>query len=116
MDGLIVKLIISPLVVVLADALFPEVNFASLYQSVGVGFALAVVGYLLERAMLHPGTLWMTTGADFIIGFVVVYGSLFFLPTAQISAIGAGFVAIFFGVAEYLQHRWLIKSRRTEEI
>lgn len=116
MDGLIVKLIVTPLVVVLADALFPEVNFASLYQSMGVGFALAVIGFFLERAMLHPGTLWMTTGADFIVGFLVVYGSVFFLPTAQITAIGAGFVAIFYGVAEYVQHRWLINSKRTGEI
>jgi Protein of unknown function (DUF2512) len=115
MDSLIAKLIISPLIVVLADALFPEVHFDSLYHSIGVGFTLAVVGYFVDRSMLHPGSLWMTTAADFIVGFLVVYGSLFILPMAQISAIGAGFVATFYGIGEYLQHRWLISARRSEE-
>lgn len=115
MDGFLMKLFVSPALVVLADALFPEVYYPSLYQSIGVGFALAVVGYFAERMFLHPGTLWMTTALDFIIGFAVVYGSLLFLPAAKVSAIGAGFVAIFFGVAEYIQHTWLIRSGRTEE-
>lgn len=108
------KLFVCPVLVVLADALFPEVNFANLYQSVGVGFVLAVGGYFLDRALLAPGSLWLTTMFDFIIGFLIVYGSLVFLPTAEIAAIGAGFVAIFFGVSEYIQHLWLIRTGRTE--
>lgn len=115
MDGLLVKLIVSPVVVVLADALFPEVYYSSLYYSVGVGFVLALAGYMLEKVLLRPGTLWMSTFFDLIVGFVIVYASVFFLVTARISAIGAGFVAILFGVAEYLQHVWLIRSGRTEE-
>ncbi|MGG1660747.1 DUF2512 family protein [Brevibacillus sp. NRS-1366] len=115
MDGLWVKLLVSPLVVVVADALFPEVNFANLYQSIGVGFVLALAGTFLEWAILVPGSLWMTTAIDFIIGFLIVYGSIIFLPNAQMSAMGAGFVAIIFGVSEYLQHTWLIRTGRTEE-
>ncbi|UED75919.1 hypothetical protein [Brevibacillus sp. DP1.3A] len=116
MDGLLMKLLVSPVLVVLADALFPEVNFANLYQSVGVGFVLAVAGYFLDRAILTSGSLWLTTMFDLIIGFLIVYGSIVFLPTAQIAAIGAGFVAIFFGVAEYIQHVWLICTGRTESV
>lgn len=115
MDGLLVKLLVSPLLVVVADALFQEVNFANLYQSVGVGFVLAIAGTFLDRAILVPGSLWMTTAIDFIIGFLIVYGSIIFLPNAQITAMGAGFVAIFFGVGEYLQHTWLIRTGRTEQ-
>ncbi|GEB32443.1 MULTISPECIES: DUF2512 family protein [Brevibacillus] len=114
MDGLLMKLLVSPILVVLADALFPEVNFANLYQSVGVGFVLALAGFFLDRAILAPGSLWLTTAIDFIIGFLIVYGSIVFLPDAQISAMGAGFVAIFYGVAEYLQHTWLLRAIRSE--
>lgn len=115
MDSLLMKLIVSPILVVVADALFPEVNFSSLYLSIGVGFVLALAGYFLERMLLSPGRLWMMTALDFIVGFLIVYGSVIVLPTAEISAIGAGFVAIFFGVGEYLQHTWLIRTGRTEK-
>lgn len=115
-DGLLVKLLVSPVIVVLADALFPEVNYSSLYYSVGVGFVLALAGYWLERYILRPGTLWMSTAADFIAGFAIVYVSAFVLPNAaQITPMGAGFVAILFGVAEYLQHGWLIRTGRVKE-
>lgn len=115
-DGLLVKLLVSPVLVVLADALFPEVNYSTIYYSIGVGFVLALAGYWLERQILRPGTLWMSTAADFILGFVIVYASAFILPTAaRISPMGAGFVAIFFGVAEYLQHGWLIRTGRVME-
>ncbi|MFD2370540.1 hypothetical protein ACFSO0_11410 [Brevibacillus sp. GCM10020057] len=113
MDGLWMKLIASPVVVVLADALFPEVDYSSLYYSIGVGFVLAVAGYWLERSILRPGTLWLSTALDMIVGFIVVYGSAFVLPSAaRITPMGAGFVAILFGVAEYLQHGWLIRTGR----
>ncbi|QRG67101.1 hypothetical protein [Brevibacillus choshinensis] len=116
MDGLLVKLLVSPILVVLADALFPEVDYSTLYYSIGVGFVLALAGYWLERRILRPGTLWMSTAGDFILGFVIVYASAFLLPAAaRVTPIGAGFVAIFFGVAEYLQHRWLIRTGRATE-
>lgn len=115
-DGLLVKLLVSPVMVVLADALFPEVYYSSLYYSIGVGFVLALAGYWLERQILQPGTLWMNTAADFILGFVIVYASNLILPNAaRITPMGAGFVAIFFGVAEYLQHGWLIRTGRVTE-
>lgn len=115
MDGLLMKLIVSPVVVVLADALFPEVNYSTLYYSIGVGFVLAVVGYWLDRLILRPGTLWLGTALDMIVGFVIVQASAFVLAgEAQIAPMGAGFVAIFFGVAEYLQHGWLIRTGRAE--
>lgn len=115
-DGLLVKLLVSPVIVVVADALFPEVNYSTLYYSIGVGFVLALAGYWLERQILRPGTLWMSTAADFILGFVIVYASAFILPTgARITPMGAGFVAILFGVAEYLQHVWLIRTGRVNE-
>jgi len=115
-DGLLMKLIVSPIVVVAADALFPEVNYSSLYYSVGIGFVLALAGYWLERLVFRPGTLWLTTALDMIVGFVVVYASPFVLAeAAQITPMGAGFVVIFYGVAEYLQHGWLIRTGRVTE-
>lgn len=112
MDYFWIKLIVSPMLVVLADAWFPEVNYASLYHAIGVGFVLALAGQWLDRMMLVPGRLWMTTALDLIIGFLVVSLSLFVLPTAQVTFLGAGFVAIFFGLAEYVQHRWIIHTNR----
>lgn len=115
-DGLLIKLLVSPVLVVLADALFPEVNYLSLYYSIGLGFVLAIAGYWLERIILRPGTLWLTTALDMIAGFVITYVSAFILPAAiQITPMGAGFVAIFYGVAEYLQHGWLIQTGRVSE-
>ncbi|USG64932.1 YndM family protein [Brevibacillus ruminantium] len=116
MDGLLVKLIVTPLAVIVADALFPEVNYANLYQSIGVGLVIAVAGYLLELLLLRPGMLWLATAVDMIAGFLIVWLSGMLFSHASIAPIGAGFVAILLGVAEYLQHIWLLKSGRAEKI
>ncbi|CAM5781711.1 DUF2512 family protein [Brevibacillus borstelensis] len=113
--GLLVKLITAPLVVVLADALFPEVDYATLYQSIGVGLVLAVAGHMLELLLLRRGTLWMSTAADMILAFLVVWLSSGLLVGARITLIGAGFTAILFGAVEYIHHVSLIKSGRAEK-
>ncbi len=113
--GLLVKLFVCPAVVVLADALFPELYYASLYQSIGVGLFFAIAGHVLELFLLRPGTLWLSTAVDFIAAFLAVNLSAFVLPGARIAPIGAGFAAILLGVAEYLQHLWLIRSGRAEK-
>lgn len=115
MDYFWIKLVASPLLVVLADMWFPEVQYASLYQAIGVGFVLAIIGQWVDRAMLDPGRLWMTTAVDLIVGFLVVFASLFILPNTQVTALGAGFIAVLFGVSEYLQHRWYLSHRRREK-
>ena len=115
MDGLLVKLIAGPLLVILADALFPEVNYASLYQSIGVGLVIAIAGHLLELLLLRRGTLWMSTALDLIAAFLIVCLSGILFADARVTPIGAGFAAILVGVAEHLQHIRLIKSGRTEK-
>ncbi|WP_400162514.1 DUF2512 family protein [Brevibacillus sp. TJ4] len=114
MNGFWIKLIATLLVVLLAYAWFPEVHFATFYQAIGVGIILALVGHWVDRAMLAPGRLWMTTAVDLVVGFLVVFASLFVLRNAQVTPLGAGFVAILFGVSEYVQHRWHVRNRSGE--
>jgi uncharacterized membrane protein len=115
LTGLILKLIICPLGVIAADALFAELYYPNLYQSILVGVVLAVVGYVMERMILRRGTLWFTTLLDLLAAAAIVYTSGYLLPGAAVTLLGAVFAAILLDVAEYLQHRWLIRNEKTEK-
>jgi hypothetical protein len=113
--GLLLKLIVCPVVVILSDALFTEVFYPSLFQSISVGLLLALVGHYMEMWLLKRGTLWMSTLIDLLGAWAIVYFSAYLLPGARITLLGAVFTAILLDVTEYLQHVWLIRSGRTEK-
>ncbi len=115
MRGLLIKLIVSPLLVIVADALFAELYYPNLYQAILVGLVLAVVGHLMEVALLRRGTLWFTTLLDLLAMAVIVYASGFLLPGAAVTMLGAIFAAILVDVVEYLLHLWLVRNGRTEK-
>jgi len=116
LTGLLVKLLVTPLVVLAADALFAEVYYSNLYQSILVGVVLAVLGHLMERLILRRGTLWFTTLLDLLASAAVVYSSGYLLPGAAVTLLGAVFTAILIDVGEYVQHRWLIRNGKTEQV
>jgi hypothetical protein len=113
--GLFIKLLVCPAVVVLADALFPEVFYPSLFQSISVGLLLALAGHFMEVWLLKRGTLWMSTLIDLAGAWAIVFTSAFLLTGARVTFLGAVFTAILLTVTEYLQHVWLISSGRTEK-
>ncbi|MFY0545925.1 hypothetical protein [Brevibacillus sp. H7] len=115
MTGLLLKLFVGPLVVILADALFTELYYPNLYQAISVGVVLAVAGHVLEVMLLRRGTLWFTTLLDLLAAAAIVYASGFLLPGAVVTMLGAVFAAILIGIAEYLQHLWLIRSGKAEK-
>jgi hypothetical protein len=113
--GLFIKLLVCPAVVILADALFPEVFYPSLYQSISVGMLLALAGHFLEVSLLKRGTLWMITLIDMAGACAIVFVSAYLLSGTRVTFLGAVFTAILLTVTEYLQHVWLISSGRTEK-
>lgn len=115
MIGLIMKLIVCPLVVILSDALLDSVNYASIYQAIGVGIVLALLAHTMEVMVLRKGTFWISTAADFIAAFAVVYLSQFVLYGTFITFTGALITALLLTVTEYFQHSYLNKTEKTRK-
>lgn len=114
MAGLLVKLIVCPLTVMLAAYIFPNVNYTALYQPIIVGLILALSAHMMEVFLLKKGTFWMSTFMDFIAATLIVYFvSLFQLAT--VTFFGAILTALLLTLTEFVQHRWLIRSGRTQK-
>src|SRR5690606_32185682 len=94
MVGLLVKLIASPITLLIASFLFQDVYYSSFYQPILVGLVLAVVGHLLELYLLKETSFWFMLLMDFVTAAFIIYISSFFFPYAQITWTGA-FLAAF---------------------
>lgn len=115
MTGLIMKIILLPLVVAICSGIFDSVDYVSWYQPITVGVTLAIIGHLMERAMLRRNTTVMTDIADFITAALVVYLLSLFLDGARVTLWGAILTAIVITLVEIPIHRWLVRTGRTEK-
>lgn len=115
MTGLIMKIITCPLVLLISDYLFNDVYYPYTYQPIIIGIALAVVGYLVELAMLKPGTVIISSIADFLVTFAIVYLSQFILSGAIITLIGAILISTIMAIVEYLDHAYLVKTNKVKK-
>lgn len=115
MTGLLMKIITCPLILLISDYIFRDVHYAYTYQPVLVGIILAVVGHLMELALLKPGTVIISTIADFLAAFVVVYLTQFIFSGAIVTLIGSAIVSTIVAIVEYLDHVYLVKTNKTQK-
>ncbi len=95
--------------------LFRGVSYVNVYQAIGVGLVLAVLAYLMELMILKESSFWLSTIADFMAAFAVVYISQFFLRNVIITFTGALFAAVLLSITEYFQHTYLISTGKTKK-
>ncbi|MFC6334465.1 DUF2512 family protein [Paenibacillus septentrionalis] len=110
MTSLLIKILSVPLGLIIASWIFPNVEYSRLYQPIIVGLILAAVGLAMEYAILRKGTLWISTFADFIVSWVLVFGLSLLFDTAYVSVWGAFWAAVLLTVVEYFLHLLLIKN------
>ncbi|MCH5138249.1 DUF2512 family protein [Clostridiaceae bacterium UIB06] len=115
MTGIIIKIIIYPFILIVSDYLFTDVYYSYIYQPIFITFVLAIAANLMELSLLKPGTLLISTAADFLLAFVIVYFSQFILPGSRLTLIGAALTATLLALAEYFEHLYLIKSGKTQK-
>ena len=113
MTGLIMKLIICPLTLIISDYLFADVYYLYIYQALFTGITIALVAHFMELFLLKPGTLLISTIADFLAAFVIVYFSHIILPGVKVTLIGGALVSTLLALTEYFQHLYLIRSGKT---
>jgi len=115
MTGILMKLIICPLALIFSDYLFTDVYYSYIYQSIFVGVLVAIAGNLMELFLLKPGTVLISTAADFLLAFVIVYFSQFLLSGSRITLIGAALISTLIALTEYFQHIYLTRSGKTKK-
>lgn len=115
MTGFLMKLIIFPLVLFIADKIIPGIDYSSGYQPIIVGVVLAIVAHVAELLILKEGTLWVSTIADFVLAGVVVYYGTLWLPGTRITLAGALITAVVLTGIELYEHVYLTRSGRTRK-
>lgn len=115
MIGLIIKLIVCPLVVLLSMAIFPNVNYTSIWHPIIVGLILALGAHMMEVFMLKKGTYWISTVMDFVAATLIVYFVSMFFAGAEVTFFGALLTGFALTLTELPQHSYLIKSKKTQK-
>jgi hypothetical protein len=112
MFNFIQKIIITPIVLLIAASLLTNVHYVYTYQPIVIGVTLAVAGHLLEWALLSRNTFWLNTIADFVLSTLMIFILSYFFAGAEVTFMGAVVTALFLTVIEFFVHMWLIRSGR----
>lgn len=115
MNSFLLKVIASPIAVILSGWLFPNVYYQNYYQAMVVGFIIAAVGVAMEYILLKKGTLWMSTIADFAVSVLMVYIISNMFEGAEVTFFGAILTGAILAIIEYFVHLWLIRSGKTQK-
>lgn len=109
------KAVLTPIVLILSDYAFANLNYGSLTQAIITGLIIAIIGQALEVMLLRSGKVFTSTVLDFFAAFLVIYLSQFVFAGSRITLVGAFMASVVIGVAEHVQHIWLVKSGRAEK-
>ena len=115
MIGLLIKLIVCPITLIISDAIFSTLNFASIYQTVLIGVIFAVFAHILEVFFLMPSMIWINSLLDFIAAIFVIYLSQFFITGAYITLTGATLASILLNISELIEHYYLVRSGKAKK-
>lgn len=109
--NLILKLVLSPIIVIICDLLSPvQINYNAVYEAIIIGLCVGIVNFAIEWLMLAKGTLWVTTILDFIITLCVVFFGTMLYDDALMSTLGALTITILVTIMEYFLHSWLLRN------
>jgi len=109
---LLLKFLLVPALVGLADIMMADLFFPTVWAIVLTGLALAAVGLLMESAMLRRGTLWLTTIADWAVSAAGLYVAQFVFDGAYVSIVAALLAGGLLAIPEYFTHRAAIERMR----
>jgi hypothetical protein len=111
----LMKLVICPAAVIIASYLLPNLNYSTLYQPIIVGLVLAAAGVMMEYLFLKEGTIWISTGMDFVASVLIVYFVSLLFVGASVTFFGAVLVGLLLAITEYFTHRWLVQTGKTKK-
>jgi len=115
MTGFILKIILYPLILAIASYIFPNVDYATMFQPIIVGLILAVVAHLMEILLLKRETTILSDLADFVAATLVVYFVSNLLDGAAVTFAGALLTSIILTLIEIPVHRWLVRTGKTQK-
>ncbi|KRG09417.1 hypothetical protein ACA30_02710 [Virgibacillus soli] len=115
MLNILLKIIVVPIVLILASKILPGVHFPYLYQPIVTGVVLALVGHLLEWALLKKETFWVSLVIDFVISAIFLYTFAYYYQDAYVTIFGVVLTSVVLTAIEFFVHLWLLGSGRARK-
>ncbi len=106
---LLLKFLLVPALVGLADIMMVDLFFPTAWSVIVTGLVLAAVGLAMESAMLRRGTLWLTTVADWAVSAAGIYLAQYVFEGAYVSLVAALLAGGLLAIPEYFAHRSAIE-------
>ncbi|WP_166246191.1 DUF2512 family protein [Paenibacillus turpanensis] len=110
MANMIWKAVACPVLIALSALLLPNVGYGAWYQPILVGLCAAAAGRLMELLILRPGTLWLSTAADFAVSFLIVYTLSNAFIGAAVTVTGALLTALMLTATEPVIHYFILET------
>lgn len=114
MNGLFMKLIAGPVVLVVLSLLMPShFNYPNILFPILIGAVIGVAGYGLEVMFLRHGTVWASTILDFFAAATVVYFSQYATGN-NVTFLGAVIAGVLVAITEHFVHLYLINRGKID--
>lgn len=104
MIRLINKLILYPVILLIFNFILAGVDYPRTYEPIITGLLLAFLSHAMELVILKKGTLWITTGVDYVASFLLIYLSQYFFHNAYITIFPTLFISSLILIFEHFNH------------
>lgn len=108
MFNFLLKMLLCPGIIFIADALSPAINYSSSWHVIITGVFVGVIGYVMDSVLLINVGSEMSAIMDTVAATIVVYLSQFFFTGTVITLLGALLGGVLLGLSEYLTHRLIL--------
>lgn len=100
MIGAVVRFIVSAIVLLIVSFLIPGFHLSGFINALLAALLIAVVGFVMEKIFGGEITPHARGIIGFLVSAVVIYLVQFFIPTMQVSIMGAILASIIIGIAD----------------
>jgi len=100
MLGTVVRFVVSALVLLFVGFLLPGFRIAGFINALIAAIAIAAIGFGIEKLLGEKISPQSRGLVGFLTAAVVIYGVQFFVPTMQVSLIGALLASLVIGIID----------------
>lgn len=103
MISFIIKLIVTPLLILLATRVSTEIEYPLLYQPILIGLILAGIGQIMELKLFETRLVSLCLLIDFTAAVGIIYISQFLFNNSLITPKATLMTSVIFLLSEYFQ-------------
>lgn len=116
MISFLVKLVTIPVLLLIAVNTSEQIGYSEIWQPLVIMLLLLGLGLGMEYMILRENTLGLSTSADFIVSFLIIYFFSNVFDGGYATFFASVVLSLILTICEYFLHRYLIQAGRVERV